>query len=525
MKFFGTVLLFFLLIVSADSARAQFTQTLRYEREQSHSDNAWMVISMKEDGIALVRDREKFRDGLRLFEVVTLDSMLRETWTTELELKNRLQLIGYEYANQTIYLLFREGETDDGNLVQFSLALKTKEVVRAEIKHEFNFKLTHYSVVGPNTVLGGYVNREPAVLMYDPAAAQLKVIPGFFTSETELLDLRVNHNQTFNTLVTNHSIRSGKKLVLRTFDKDGVQLLEDAIEIDQEKKIIGGVTSTLKRDELLIAGTYTLGNAKQAAGIFSVTVDPFKEQVVNYYDFPELQHALDFMNPRRAYKITEAARRDRLRGRDPEYKIYASTVRLEEFNHGFLFLSELYTSSSNTGPYPYQSPYGSPYGPYYSYGMYPFTPYANRYYNSPYSYGNMPQNSDIHVLESLVAVFSSDGKLEWDHSLKLDNHRKPSLEQSSDFWSNKNKIAIATKKESEIWIKERFKNDEVRSDTLKIMLKNPTDVIRSETKEDEGIRFWYGNNFYVWGYQSLRDPSLSEDKNRSVFYIVKLNVN
>ncbi|MFZ5971136.1 MAG: hypothetical protein ACOYXA_06050 [Bacteroidota bacterium] len=509
-----------LLLATHPNADAQFQQRVRYERGQTNSDNAWALVPMKEHGLALVRDKEKYRNGLRLHEVILLDTALHETDSLELELPNRLNMVGYDYANASLYLLFREGETDDGDLSLVTITLATKAVHRTEIKHEFTLKLTHFWVVGPNIALGGYANREPAVLLYQPQAEQLKVVPGFFTSETELLDLRPNQNNTFNTLTVNRTQRAEKKLVLRTFDQDGVQLLEDQIDIDDDKTVLSGLTSSLLRDELMVTGTYTVGTSRQASGVFSVMVDPFRSQPVNYYDFAQLPHALDFMSAKRAFKITEKSRRDRLHGRNPDYRCYAASVRLDEYSEGFLLLTELYNLSSGMNSYPYQgNPYATPYG------YYPFTPYASRFYNSPYSYYNQLQNSEVTVLQSLVVSFDAEGKVDWGHSLKLEGKRKAALEQASDFWATTDKIVIATKKESEILVKARFKNDEVQADTLAVLLKEPHEVVRNESKDDEGIRFWYDHFFYVWGYQAVKDPLIvNSERTRSVFYVVKLDV-
>lgn len=512
--FFGII--FFVAI--SGYLPAQPVQTHRYEVEQNHADQGWIVISMKEKGLALFRDKEKYNDGKRLHEAIVLDTLLNEQWKHEFEIPNHFKLIGYEFANDLIYLLFREGEADDGDLLLATLSITTKVVEKKEIKHEFTFKMTHFWVVGSNVLLGGYVSREPAVLLYNPHENQLKVVPGFFTAETELLDLRTNQNNTFNTLVISRAIRSAKKLVLRTFDQEGVQLLEDEIEIDETKNILAGLTSSLHRDELLISGTYTLGNSKQAAGVFTVLVDPFKEQIVNYYDFPSLDHALDYMNPKRASKIRERARRDRMKGREPEFRCYASSLRLEEYQDGFLLLTELYNTSSGKDPY-YQN-----YNPYSPYGYYPFTPYSSRYYNSPYSMYNSMVSNEVRLLSASVVSFNPEGKLYFDNSLSLGEKRKPTLEQASDFWATHDKIVIGYKNESDLFFNTRFEGNESTADTVKVMMKNPTEQVRSESKEDEGIRHWYSNRFYVWGYQSVRDPSLSTDKNRSVFYIVKLHV-
>ena len=131
----------------------------------------------------------------------------------------------------------------------------------------------------------------------------------------------------------------------------------------------------------------------------------------------------------------------------------------------------------------------------------------------------------VKIVQSAVVVFGSDGKLDWDHSLKVDNEERSSLEQASDFWSDKNRIVITNKMESDMTTKVRFRNDESTSDTVKIMLKNSQEVVRDDVKDEGGVRFWYGNKFFVWGYQTLKDPAMNilEDRTRTVFYLVKVD--
>jgi hypothetical protein len=510
----------FLLV--ATNSSAQINQVERFELEQKISDNAWTIISMKERGLAIVRDKEKFLEGQKMFQVRTLDTLLRETQMVEIGAPSRMRLIGYEYTGTHLYILLRAGESDLAEVLLLEYNLDNYHVERYEIKHEFNFRLTHFTVLDRHAIFGGYVSREPAVLIYDITEGQLKVVPGFFTSDTELLDLRINENNTFNTLCTNRSVRQNKTLVLRTFDANGVQLIEDEIPIDQNKTILSGLTSSLVRDELLIAGTYSLGNSKMASGFFSVLADPFKEQPIHYYDFAQLNHFLDYLTVKRADKIKASSRRFREKSKDPEFKANVSNVRLDERGTGFYLLAEAYNTvtATNTGPYPYTGGYNGYYNP----SMFGYSPFSSRYYNSPYNIYNTAAHSDISMLSTSVLAFNPDGKLDWDHSLKVDDERKPQLEQAADFWCNRNKIVIATKSESDLVVKARFKNNEIATDTVKILMKKPTDIVRDETEDEGGVRHWYGNKFYVWGYQDVRDPEMKfEDRNRSVFYIIKVD--
>lgn len=511
------------LLFTAIVSNAQIMQVERWEREQKNSDNGWTIISMKDRGLALVRDKEKFLEGQKMFQIQLLDTLLKEKDNIEFGVPFRMKLIGYEYTGSHLYILLRAGESDLAEVLLIETDLSNNTIERFEIKHEFNFRLTHFTVLNKHAIFGGYVSREPAVLIYDIFEKALKVVPGFFTSDTELLDLKINENGTFNTLITNRSTRQNKSLVLRTFDAAGTQLMEDEIPIDQNKTILSGLTSALVRDELLIAGTYSVGNSKMASGFFSVLADPFKEQPVHYYDFAQLNHFLDYLNSRRADKIKANSRRFREKSKDPEFRANVSNVRLEERSAGFYLLAEAYNTvtASNTGPYPYGNSYNGYYNPY---GMYGYSPFASRYYNSPYNYYNQPVRNDVSMLSTSVLAFNADGKLDWDHSLKVDDERKPTLEQAADFWCDRNKIVIATKSENELFVKARFKNNETAGDTLKVLMRKPTDVAREDTSDEGGVRHWFGNKFYVWGYQTVKDPEMKfEERTRSVFYIIKVD--
>ena len=332
----------------------------------------------------------------------------------------------------------------------------------------------------------------------------------------------MNQNGTFNTLVINRSVVAEKALLLRTFDKTGTQLMEDNIPLEPGKTVLSALTSSLIRDELMIAGTYGIGGSKQASGFFSVVADPFGEQPVYYHDFPKLGHFLEYVNPKRSEKIKTVSERNRLHGKDPDFRANVTAVRLEEHQEGFYLLAEVYsaTSTGTTTMYPYQSynGYYSPYGGYSS-----GSPYSNRYYTPPYGTGQ-PVATSVKVIESTVVVFRPDGMLDWDHSIKVDNDDRAALEQASDFWCDKNSILLVTKLESDISTKVRFKNDESQSDTVKIMLKNPGDEVREESKDQGGVRYWYSNKLYTWGYHTLKDPS-AEDRIRNVFYIVRVDAN
>lgn len=511
----------------AASTSAQVVQTHRYERIQKNADEYFTVISLKEEGVALLREKDKYNGSKKLWEVVVLDTALQEKKSFDLEIDQRHRLMGYENDKGRLYLLYRTGETNKNSLVLIDINIvRVEEAARYEIKPELDFKLTHFSKVGANMVLGGYVSNEPAVLLYEISKNQIKVIPGFFQKDTELVDLRVNQNQTFNAALLDRSLRTERKLVFKTFDESGKLLLDDIVPVEDQKSLQTSISSTLIREDLMVLGSWGERQSKQSLGFYSLVVDPFGEQKIKYFHFGELNHFLDYMNPKRAARIKENTRADVLAGRRPAYTAYVMPFKIEEQPEGFLLLAEVYNPSTNLNPY-YNNPYNNPYynNPYYYYN--PFWPayYPGMRMYRPYAYGSNVKNADeIKTYETVLVGFDAQGNVLWDQSIKLDDIKKPALEQVSEFHYSKSKVIFLYKKESELKVKTILAEDDKFVETTeKIKMNDPFDEVRMEVEGEEGLKHWTGNSFFVWGYQTIRNIH-KEDRVREVFYVNKVVV-
>ena len=256
-----------------------------------------------------------------------------------------------------------------------------------------------------------------------------------------------------------------------------------------------------------------------------MTVDPFKEQQIRYVDFGQLRHYLDYLNPARAERLKKNSLEDAAAGKIPNFTAYVMPFRLTENKDGFILLAEVYNPISTMSPY-YSNPYY--YNPYYSpYGLNPYSsgyyyPGMNRMYR-PYTYGNNARNVDeIKTSETVLLSYDAKGNIMWDYSMKLDDIKMPGIEQVTDFCIQGDKVYFLFKQESELKSKTIVLKDEVSTEIVeKVKTSNPLDEIKSEREFDGGVRHWFANSFYVWGYQGIRNPT-KEDKVRDVFYINKV---
>jgi hypothetical protein len=212
-------------------------------------------------------------------------------------------------------------------------------------------------------------------------------------------------------------------------------------------------------------------------------------------------------------------------GKKPSFTTYVTPFKIVEDKDGFYLLAEVYNPSSsapqNNNPFfynPYYSPYG--YNPYWG-GFY--YPGMSRMYR-PYMYGPTQRSADeIKTLSTVILAFDENGSVKWDQSLKLDEVRLPGMAQVGDFVKIGEEILILYKKESELKIKRAsLEGDTFTESSQKLKTSSDTDIIRSEKQTESGVRFWFENSFYVWGYQTIRNTS-REDRVRDVFYINRID--
>src|SRR5690606_24794239 len=115
------------------------------------------------------------------------------------------------------FLLYRQGETDKSSYELVETNLDHDSQPRYIIKPELAVNTTHFSKVGTSIVLGGYVNKEPAFFVYDMVNDNIKLLPGFFQKDTEIVDMRVNENKkTFNVVLIERGVRNERSLVFQT---------------------------------------------------------------------------------------------------------------------------------------------------------------------------------------------------------------------------------------------------------------------------------------------------------------------
>ncbi|MFZ9981536.1 MAG: hypothetical protein ACO3FI_05850 [Cyclobacteriaceae bacterium] len=508
---------------SASVLTGQVRQTSRYEADIKTNDPEPMVFSMEETGLLIAEDSRDFENGKRIRKYIHLDTALQIVWAAKASIPEEEEIAGYEYSAGRFQLLYthRQHQFLKGSVVTLNIYEQTLR--SSPFNVQLNMKLTHFTSAGKNSVIGGQMGLQPVIVLFEVETSRTRILPGFFLNDSELIDLRVNKNETFSLIQLNRKGRE-KVMIYRAFDQDGNQLVEDRFELDPEITIQSATSSTLVHNEVMIAGIYSFGNSRLSTGVFSVILNPGGEKLVRYTDFPMLSHFLDYLPEKKAARIIEKASRRRSFGRSPDFRIAATLHRVDEHPFGFLVFgesfqipSETQNSMMNTGPFFYRPGLST-------------IPY--QYNNLPWRYGYDPftgtdrVNSTVRMANAFAVAFGFNGSYLWDQAVDLDQISIPPDVQFADY-------VLSKKGNTEFFFpSEKGLGHSVSGGESgkKEVVYQSVDVgkyasLNYENSLEHTLRRWHGNNLFISGQQITRDGSTREsDQRRKVFFINKIEL-
>lgn len=516
--------IFILLILLINhSGYGQIHQKARFDLIQKFSDPDPVVFTLEKEGLIVIQDSREFEGRKRFRKYTQLDTALNILWAAQEAIPEEEELVGYEYTENMFRILYthRQHEHLRGSII--SLNLKTQSVINDPFNVQLGMKLTHFTIAGNSSIIGGQVGLQPMIALFDHETKRSRIVPGFFLSESELIDVRANKNQTFSILQLQKKGKE-KTIVYRAFDPQGNMLVEDRFILEQDMIIQSALSSTLLHGEVMVAGIYTYGNARLSAGIFSVILNPMGEKKITYTDFPMLNHFLDYLPEKRAEKIIRKATQRRASKKVPEFRIAASLLRLDEHPFGFLVFGETFQIPGNTqnsmmnmDPAFYRPglsgfPYGVAATPW-RYGYDPFGPSARMI-------------TEVRMTNCFAVAFDLKGRYLWDESVALDQISMPSDIQVCDYIPKPSSVEFLFPSEKGLGYSVKSeKEDAGKSAIVQAMVPGEGQTLLYETNLEHTVRKWYDQYAFVFGTQTLRGSGVQEeDQKRRVFFINKIKV-
>lgn len=506
--------LIFLLLVSMSmlihlESAAQIEQPVRYEVELESDDDFFNVMSVEEYGIVMTRKiQDVFEKGKSPWQFVALDTSLYERWSTEVYIDFNYELRGFDHVGNRAYYLFKYPQYRPGGDIIIEIDATTGVYEQYLVNMTLDFQLTEFEVIENSAVFGGYVNMRPTVVQYFFKEGRTKVYPGLYYDRSRLLQVDVNNNRGIITIIS--SIRTFDKkntIAIRKFDKTGEMLENLDLEPREKTSLIDARNITVDNNTDILAGTYSGKNIKYSRGIFLAYIDEEGEEVINYYNYGELDNFFSYMKVRKEKRVKERIERKKIKGKKLKFNYRLLVHDIIPFGDHYILLGEAY--------YPKYNNY-SAYGGFYSY--YPSSSFSGyeRYYFEGYQYTH-----------AVVIGFDDQGKLLWDNSFEINDAMSYNLRQFVHVDPRKDKIVLLYNYENVIRSK-LIEGDEVIEGKSfnDISLKFQDDVVKNNESEYGGLEKWYKDRFFAYGVQKIKNMKDAGVKlNRKVFFINKIIYN
>ncbi len=490
-------------------ALAQIEQVARYERVIEPYDRDQIIIPVGEHGLAIVDDTEVYQKGHLIWNISCLNTDLEQVYTMNIPVNDKYILKGYDVFDEFLYLLFFKGDlTTKTDILLFKIDLRKGLYYGLSFKNDFEILVTHLSVLKNTMMIGGYYNNRPSFLMFDLTTGKTAVVPSFFNNKGDIINLEIDRNLDFYKILISERDLFGKhKMSFKCFNMEAELVYENSVPFKDKMKAVDGVSHISDKGEGFFVGTFGNQVNNTSQGLYFSKINAEGESNLSYVYFPVLDRFFDYMKGKKASKI-------KAKGQTKEggFKTNAIVHEMQFIDNKMVVLVEVFDPEYDNNNYGHEI--------FVDNGEDPNAFYARR--TSKYS--KNPNNIYDYRSISLV-VFDEKGEVQWENSLKIEEVSQKILDKIGAFHMGKDKTNILYKNEEGIVYKSILNTSEsVQDSTINIAMRYESDVLDSELDEGK-LDHWYENHFYVWGYQTIKNPTVEGVvRKRKVLYVNKISV-
>lgn len=319
--------------------------------------------------------------------------------------------------------------------------------------------------------------------------------------------MKPNDDGSVDVIVSAKNLEKRKGLWIRNYDSAGSLIKTTILQPEENKNLIFARSLKMQNGEQVVSGVYGR-YSDYSRGIFVASINVFGEYAIKYYSYAELQHFFNYMKAKREKRVKEKIERRRIKGKKVKFNYRILVQELIPYGNQYVLLGEAFY-------------------PHYAYASSSYSAYSTNYYNRSY---RIPGNRSDLVFDgyqythAVVIGFDKNGKLLWDNSFEINDVKSYNLEQFVKIYPQDDRIALLYLFENGIRSKIISGSTILEGKSLDEMkLKFENDEVKNRETETSKLDYWYGNNFFAFGVQqvrNLREPSVQTT--RKVFFVNKI---
>lgn len=486
---------------------------LRIEIDTKSDAATYKVTTCADKGVMLFYETTIEQDEYKFWVFVFYNKFLHEAWKKDVPVFKNMNYSKHAYRSDFLYILFhdsdkKKSEVYNYQILKIDIAAGSYELFSGEIPDKS--KLVAFDETGDLIVAG---------------ANQDDIHAGIYSLNTETKETKpifeiADYNARFENIYVDtlrdsfigifnvFESKTIQYILLKEFDQNGNPIRTVKIAPEAGKKFNNIKVITISESERLLIGTYDIlkGNSidrknyfkKESSGFFTTRITGADNIETRYFNFLELENMTGYLKSKEYQNARKKA------GKDEEnldkYSIDFDLLLhdIVQKDNLYYFIAEAIYEEYHTVTSTYYDYYGRPVPVSYSV----FDGY--RYFNA------------------FITCFDQNGNKLWDNGMEIFNILSFDLKKRVCMYFDKKDIVLAYNREGKVASK--IINGPVvveGVDYYPLETTYTNDKVMSDTKSN--MVYWYGNYFISYGFQTIKNNSLTRNSKRVVFYLNKLS--
>jgi hypothetical protein len=527
--------LIFLLVFCIQFSNAQSVK--RVEIPIPSTSTEMFTIPVHDQGVLILNEINKTNFSLTRFDI-----NLERVWTVNGTMDASLDYVKHSYDGKNLYLLFSRYRSNVYEVVKVNIGPGFIE--KYQIMSVDRMEVSDFQALNSSVFIAGVVNSQPVILFTNLNERKTKVLPSALKNQAEIQSMELD--TTSDIVNVTYAVGTRGKnyqLVLKSFDENGKQISQVAMNPDNEFAMMNGRLSLVSDSTEVMFGTYghknTIGSSRgpTSQGIYFTKLVDNEVTDVKFHSFTEFKNFFNFMSDRQRERQERKIQDKKEKGEDLrlDYRLLVHDI-VKQDNQYIMVAEAFYPEYkyNNYNPYgfggnnswsSFGSPYSSFYNPYrWGYGNYGlYSPFSSYY--SPWGWGNRNYNNSQTFdgwtyTHAIVAAFDEKGNLLWDNSIELKDVKEQKLTEKVKASIKGNEIALSYSNKGQIYTK-IIKAEKVVENTQPRAIDTQMEGDKVKQTTSDNIDFWYNNYFIASGYQKISNDQ--EGGKRNVFYLNKVS--
>ncbi|WP_045687589.1 hypothetical protein [Hymenobacter sp. AT01-02] len=498
--------------VAAQTPDPAPTQPARLELDLDAYESDVHVVPMPEDSsVVLLVEKEQRTSSRSEFSFQKYDYRLHASRHQVLEVPREYEFSQICAEGTDVYTLFRSQSTP-GKLWIAAFDTRTGELGTGEFDTKLVRSVHDLKALGGNLFVTVSLDRHLTILLLDLHTAQFRFLPSVYEPMPATLSFLADSVTKRAEFVLSESNGFKSRLQVKQLSDQGQLLRSEFVQAESERGLIAAQLSPGDSAARLLAGTYTLRDARYSQGLFAAdltagTTATGQRRSLRFYDFLNLKHFFDFMKPSKVARMRE--RNARLKAESRQKRLHYRVLMhdMRPFEGGYVLVAEMY--------FP-RYLYGNTYSPFaYMPGYYPG-------YNPRYNSYSARGNETYRTTQALVCSFDRHGNLLWDNSFLMEDVETTTLQEVVRMQPlPRGRVALCYLDEEKLRYKIIDRALPSPNDQYVLLATNTSGLKeKSVNVQQTGLQAWYGSRFVAYGYQDVR-PEHGEHRN--VFFLNAIN--